>query len=285
MLKMAAAAIELAELGYRVFPLVPGGKTPLFSKAAGGNGCKDAVSDPNQVRVWWTRYPHANIGLATGQGLTVIDIDEKAGRDGLRHWRELCKQLEINPQTMFARTPTGGYHLYYITHQPIPNSAGRLAEGVDVRGDGGYVVAPPSIRHIGAYRWGKIERMAELPDCLVNMLIRSASVPEHGCSATVNIKVSDRYVRAAIAGCLAEIRAARDGEKHYKLIRNAYKIGQIVGAGWAALTREMAEAMLIAELDRMDNVRSRKSAVKTIQDGLAAGMANPRSAPVHKEKR
>lgn len=280
---LKTAAIELAELGYRIFPLVPGGKTPLISKASGGNGCKDAVSDPTQARVWWTLYPSANIGIATGQGIVVIDIDEKDGRGGLRHWRELCERLKISPQTMFARTPTGGYHLYYATPMHIPNSAGRLAEGVDVRGEGGYVVAPPSPRNIGAYRWGEIDRMAELPNCLIDLLVRPVSAPQSQQPA--NVRVSNRYVQAAIAGCMAELSSAQDGEKHYKLIRIAYKIGQLVGASWAVLPRETAEAMLIAELDRMSNVRSRKSAMKTIRDGLEAGMANPRPAPVHKERK
>lgn len=132
-------ALRLAEQGLAVFPLRVRAKTP-----ATAHGLLDASTDLDQVRRWWTANPWGNIGLRTGGGLVVIDVDPRHGGEVDPAW----------PKTMSVRTPGGGWHFYYFSLEAVPSSAdGRIAPGVDVRGEGGYVVAPPSKTFKGAWEW------------------------------------------------------------------------------------------------------------------------------------
>lgn len=150
---MLNAALHYAEMGFAVFPLKPRDKTPLTL-----HGCKEATVDPQTIRRWWNRSPDANIGLATGAisgGVCVvdIDIDDEKGIDGsdvLAMWESENGKL---PTTAIAITGRGGYHYYYKCSEQIKNRA-NILEGIDFRGDGGYVVAPPSIHKNGTqYEW------------------------------------------------------------------------------------------------------------------------------------
>jgi len=136
-----------------IFPLTDTGKEPRISKANGGHGCKDASTDENQIGAWWTRWPNANIGIATGaeSGLLVIDVDNKHGADGDETLREMEATLGKLPDSWEALTPNGGRHLYFrypadsgISIHAYKADRGDPWPGIDIRGQGGYVVAPPS---------------------------------------------------------------------------------------------------------------------------------------------
>lgn len=150
---MYDAAIEYAKKGFAVFPLKYRDKVPLTR-----NGCKDATTDAAQIKAWWQKYPNANIGLATGsvsQNVFVIDldIDEDRGIDGYHSLEDWQREHGDFPETWTAITGRGGYHLYYRGNGRIKNRAG-IIDGVDIRGNGGYVVAPPSIHKNGnRYEW------------------------------------------------------------------------------------------------------------------------------------
>ena len=127
-----------------IFPLK--GKIPLTA-----HGCKDATRDRDQVESWWAQYPSANIGIATGQinGLLVIDVDVKhdQGKYGDESLKALESELGELPETWVAITGSGGLHYYfrYPEGHDIRNSASQLAQDIDIRAQGGYVVAPPSV--------------------------------------------------------------------------------------------------------------------------------------------
>jgi hypothetical protein len=144
------AALAYAALGWPVFPLAPRGKVPLAALAP--HGVKDATTDAATIREWWKREPNANIGIATGAiaGIDVVDLDVKHdGRRMLADREDEHGRIE----TLKVETGSGGQHLYFRHEEEVRNSAGRLP-GIDVRGDGGYVVAPPSIHPNGRpYRW------------------------------------------------------------------------------------------------------------------------------------
>lgn len=162
-MRMLSAALALADRGFAVFPLGPRSKFPLIPEAEGGHGFHDATHDTAIIRAWWTRCPSANIGIATGpiSGVWVLDVDADAELDALRGY--IGKPL----QTLTASTGKGR-HLYFQwpADRQIGNRIGLRLGGqrhaLDVRADGGYVAAPPSIHPLGKpYRW--IKRMAPVP--------------------------------------------------------------------------------------------------------------------------
>jgi hypothetical protein len=144
------AAIELAEGGWKVFPIRPRDKRPLTR-----HGLKEATADIEQIREWWQEWPEANIGVATGQasGIVVLDVDDRhGGREALR---DLVVKHGALPVGVACETGGGGKHLYFAAPAfAARNSVGKLGAGLDVRGDGGYVVAPPSVHESGSrYAW------------------------------------------------------------------------------------------------------------------------------------
>lgn len=157
---LVSAALWYAEQGLHVFPLKPGSKEPWPRS----HGCKDATTDVAQIRDWWTRSPSSNIGLATGHVVNVIDIDGLRGNVELahifdditddEHERDQLFKLMMSDVIGQVLTPrAGGRHLYLPTGGRDYGNGAALAPCVDYRGRGGYVVAPPSITSVGAYRW------------------------------------------------------------------------------------------------------------------------------------
>lgn len=163
------AALRYADMGYPVFPCSPAWKTPLTL-----HGHLDASVDPEQIEEWWKTFPNANIGIST-TGLLVIDID---GADN--PWNP---ELPCSPVSL---TPRGGRHLIY--RQPegasLRNSAGKLALRVDIRGDGGYVVVPPSIINGIPYRWAPTcelvppNQLTVVPEWIVTLLAEPTQEPQ-----------------------------------------------------------------------------------------------------------
>lgn len=136
------AALLYASMGWRVFPLRPRSKDP-----ATAHGFKDATTDERQIREWWTKNPRYNIGIATGNGLCVLDIDDKPknpvqGSDALRDWEFEHGHIS---ETVTAISGTGGTHYYFdVGGTQIPSCQSDKVF-IDIRCDGGYIVAPPSI--------------------------------------------------------------------------------------------------------------------------------------------
>jgi hypothetical protein len=181
--ELLSAALRYAELGYQVFPCIPGTKKPITV-----NGFHDAVTDPAQIERWWSRHPNANIGIPT-EGLLVVDIDGTNNP-----WPSDPEQAaDLAGAGAIAMTPRGGRH--YLFRQPAGKhwrcSESQLAPKVDVRADGGYIVVAPSVTGDGAYTWapgleldGPPERLPEPPSWLASLLDALASVPGPTCTTT-----------------------------------------------------------------------------------------------------
>lgn len=138
---LAGAAIRYANLGIPVFPCVSGGKQPLTT-----NGFHAATSSARVVHGWWQRTPDANIGLPTGAttGVLVVDVDVHAAGSGFEAFERAGATGQAESWGWIVRTPSGGLHAYYPTagdQQPCWQSP---SSHIDFRGDGGYVIAPPS---------------------------------------------------------------------------------------------------------------------------------------------
>lgn len=170
---LCEAAVYYAELGYAVFPCMPGGKNP-----ATATGFKEATTDVEQVRQWWSRNPNYNIGIATGD-LFVLDLDP--GNTWMQD--DLDRLAELANGGPIARTPRGGWHYFYREPEGHHwgSSISKLAANVDTRGRGGYVVAVPSRRITDSgtlhYHWSpdfelttSVDELPEPPEWLIGQL-------------------------------------------------------------------------------------------------------------------
>lgn len=144
-------ALRYAARGWRVIPIAHGKKYPTgFARWQ-----EQATTDTDTIAAWWHDHPGHGVGIVTGRasGLFVIDIDIKDGQPGLATWAELTDTYNWNEPVYTVRTGTGGLHLYFAWPEDgteIRNSAGNtLGPGIDVRGEGGFVVAPPTIHPNG----------------------------------------------------------------------------------------------------------------------------------------
>jgi len=144
------AALDYAKLGWHILPIVAGQKIPASS-----HGVKDATTDPVQIRAWWSRWPDANVAVACGKasGIYVIDVDISDSVNGY----ESLKELPPLPETIRQDTPRGGFHAFYCVRESDPPcNKNDFRTGVDIRGDGYYVLLPPSkSRSHGSYTWAK----------------------------------------------------------------------------------------------------------------------------------
>lgn len=175
--------LDLTTRGWAVFPLIPGWKKPY----RGTTGVLEAVSDPEAAKALFApRSPKSNVGLATGKksGIFVIDLDldEAAGKDGPSRFEKLVEKHGPLPDTFMVWTPRGGVHLYFkypkLPEGHVVNSdTDVLDKFIDVRGDGGYVVAPGSSVGGKDYAIGCDAEPADAPEWILKQVIK-AKPPE-----------------------------------------------------------------------------------------------------------
>jgi hypothetical protein len=156
----ARAALDCLARGWAVVPIKPGGKRPLVR----WESFQNRLPTREEVEAWFRRWPEANLGIVTGavSGLVVLDVDPRhGGEDSLTQLENAHGPL---PETVEAVTGGGGRHLYFAhPGGSIPNKVA-LAPGIDLRGDGGLVVAPPSLHASGRrYAWQASRRPGDVP--------------------------------------------------------------------------------------------------------------------------
>lgn len=136
------AADELAAAGIPVFPCAPGGKTPLTR-----HGFKDATTSPRQIARWLSRWPAANVAVATGgNAVDVVDVDAHATGSGFPALERARRAGLVDGWSLVVRTPSGGLHFYYPALRERPQRSWSAGEAhIDFRGAGGYVLTPPSV--------------------------------------------------------------------------------------------------------------------------------------------
>jgi hypothetical protein len=147
------AGMQYAALGYAVLPLARGGKRPHRMLPETG-GVYHASRDADQIRGWHQADPQASIGVATGSvsQLCVIDLDVKNGQDGISAlWAALAAWGVVLDTSSCVRTPSGGLHIWLRTPPgAVVKERPAILPGVDIKGDGGLVVVPPSVQLISA---------------------------------------------------------------------------------------------------------------------------------------
>lgn len=214
-----AEVLSYAARGWRVFPVhwADGGacscgdadcknvgKHPLTT-----HGLNDASTDPQAIEWWWRRWPHANVGIRTGlvSGFFVLDVDpDKGGDDTLRGFEQTHGEL---PPTIEALTGGGGRHVYFRADRAIGTNAGNLGAGLDIRAEGGYIVAPPSNHKQGTYDWEVSHHpddvdLADAPSWLLMLLTTPMARAAPGAAPFVSkIGAGQRNeTLAAIAGAM-----------------------------------------------------------------------------------
>jgi hypothetical protein len=177
-------ALDYVEIGWSVIPLQFKDKRPLIE----WKEFQNRKAEADEVKGWFRRWPETNLGIVTGviSGLVVIDVDPQ--HEGKKSLAKLEKKHGPLPPTIESLTGGGGQHLYF-SHPGIrtPNKAG-LEPGIDIRGDGGYIVAPPSLHPSGKhYRWvkghdPKTISAAQLPDWLLHDLKENGKATGHPMS-------------------------------------------------------------------------------------------------------
>jgi hypothetical protein len=224
--------------------------------------------------------------------LLVVDLDVSKGSAASGH--ETLRQLEHDhgqalPATWTIGTPSGGRHLYY--RQPpgsrLGNTAGRVGPGIDTRGWGGYVAAPPTTTPDGDYWLVDDHSPVVLPSWFEQLLTpaaRSTSASQldrRTMSQVCSTDRSRRYVAQAVTGELDRIADAVEGRRNHTLFCSAVAFGQLVGAG--VLDQDEAEDLLEgAALQHVAaGAYSSTQARQTVASGLRRGLREPRQLPNH----
>jgi putative DNA primase/helicase len=192
MASMIEAAVELGRRGFRVHPLKS--KDAPYTAYS-----RTATSIEADIRALWQRFPDALIGICTGDGLVVIDDD-----------RGLASPDHSLPATLTASTPSRGWHHYYSCETPLRNSVGKLAPGIDVRGQGGYVVAPPS----EGRAWYHVDLpIAPLPALILTALLREEQRQRASFEPRPHVPAGERHdYLVRMAGWLVANEIAEDLE-------------------------------------------------------------------------
>lgn len=268
-------ALAFAAEGFPVFPCHADGelaKRPLTS-----NGFKGATCNERIIRIWWgERHADALIGLPTGKPINawVLDVDRKSG--GYETLAALEAEHGSLPRTRTVSTASGGKHFYWRHVEGVTTSARKLnGHGIDVRGDGGFVIAPGSVMADGrTYTLVEDMPVADAPDWLLDIVLPPPYVVSTVVGRTVAAGENRAYCQAAINRELAAVASAQPGSRSYQLNRSAYAIGQFVGAG--AISHEEAREALEAIARQWPNLPKSQA---TIRRGLRDGAARPRPIP------
>jgi hypothetical protein len=279
-LDCARAAQVYAALG---LPVVP-----MHAARPGGCTCPDltcpdpgkhprlrgwprlAAADPAVAGEWWRRWPDANLGLATGRQFDVLDLDGAQGVEALRAVLEIAPHEHPGP---VARTGGGGWHLLFAP-SGLGNRVG-LLPGVDWRGRGGLIVAPPSWHASGGrYAWVQplTTTLPEVPAGLRRLLAPPPATRTTLPSPSSITGGRSGYGRVALAGERTAVGTALPGRRNATLNRAAFNLGQLVAAG--LLDVDQVRAVLLAAALEAGNPEAKARA--TIESGLRGGAAKPR---------
>ena len=287
------AALSYAQRGWRVFPLhgiVNGtctcgrsdcssaGKHPLVLR-----GLYEATTDVSKIDDWWRRWRSANIGIATGaiSGIVAIDVDLPTALGSL----ERLTEQEL-PTTLTGLTGGGGIHLIYASDDGgLGNSAGRLPgiedelPGVDLRGNGGYIVAPPSVhRSEGIYGWLEAESpIASAPTWLKQP--ERVYVALDDVAGTHFDGDGTPYGLAVLRDELERVKAAQVGTRNHQLNRSGFAIARLVAGGELLEAAARSALLGVALAIGLEEPESRQ----TLDSAFDAGLRQPRVAP-HRAK-
>ena len=266
-------------MGLHIFPCNPD-KTPKVLAWE-----QNATSNTLKIEATWQSAPQVLPGLPVGaHGLVVIDCDRKLNApDGVVAFQALCSEHRIDLTGAFiVETPSRGLHFYFRTDIAYGNSSGSLPAGIDVRGLGGYVIAPGATLPDGrSYRIiaGTWDSVPTLPDPLASLLrekrlTMTPTLP----GGTVGLAVTEReraFAQAALADEVAKLSAMREGSGRNRALNDAaFALGTL--DGWIDLS-EVANALWEASIANGYIAKDGEAqTLATIESGINAGRSKPR---------
>jgi hypothetical protein len=266
-----AAAHAYAGHGWPVFPLR--GKLPAHPKSAGGRGFHDATTDPAVVQRMWRVYPGANVGIRTGQlsGLAVLDVDPAHG--GSDSLARVEAERGILPGTVMQNTGGGGLHMLYRWAPGLGCGANVWGPGLDLRAEGGYIVAAPSTHPDTGqpYAWHGGEWAHDLPAWPLDVLPANRQPAERPVvvpfRADAGQTPTDRG--GPLAGLVRTVLNAQPGQRNVTLNWAAFRAGEHVARG--RLDATTAASALLAAAAAIG--LSEREAIRTIGSGLGSAGA------------
>jgi hypothetical protein len=299
---MVEYAFYYARHGWHVFPCSPTDKRPLVS-----NGFYSATTNEDDIRAWWFKWPNAMIGVRMGATSGVWAVDPDASKDGspdgVGNWGRIVAKCGGLPPTHTHNTPNGGQHLLFKWNddQHVTNKEGGLAGlGINVRGEGGYIIAWPSVVADGrTYEIAEpldFFHFAEAPAWLYDKLLpmppavsQALPIPSISQQAVALVRSptvthSAAYTDAALRGEYDAVASAPRGGGNNQLNISTFKLATLVGAGALdehAVETTMFEAAVACGLVADDG---RDKCLATIRSGLSAGITSPRDIPVRQRE-
>jgi hypothetical protein len=300
------AALALAAAGLPVFPVLVSHnqRTGKWDKKPLSSGWQEkATSDEAAVRAFWRQYPEALPGLALGRaGLVVLDADRHGGPDGVHAFQDLVTRYGLPAGAVKVNTAGSGEHWVFrnCPEDPLGNGEGVLPGGINMRGRGGFIVAPGAVRPDGA-RWTEADRgptlieayragsLPIIPNWLVQMIRphRSDSSDKGGGSADASRgppgEREQAYAEVALRNVGARVASTPPGSRNNALFKAAAQLGSMVAAGW--IDHEQVRERLFAAAQDCGLVRDdgAHAARATIENGLEAGMAEPHAPLTDRE--
>lgn len=270
-------ALGYAENGYPVFPCKTD-KRPLTQ-----NGFKDATTDPNQIKRWWSEHPDASIGIPTGTttNIFVVDVDMPDGPGSLKDLEEVHGEL---PATLESKTGSGGRHLFFRLpdSSDVKNKVG-LVPKVDIRGSGGYIIVPPSSHPSGKrYQWVLRKRIAAAPDWLISLCNKKKTATSKPPS--LNNNGTSAYGAAILQKETEALAEAKEGTRNDTLNRTSFLLAQLVAGDQINEQEAVAAINSAASRCGLDTSETKGTFASGFQAGLLAPRSSvDKSATVHAE--
>jgi putative DNA primase/helicase len=272
-------ALSMVRGGLSIFPVEANGKKPAIA-----GGFKAATKDEGRVKRWFNGGASLNIGIATGEPsrFFALDADGDAGRKSLR-----CLEAKNGslPRTVTVETPHGNHFYFRYPGYRVPCSAGRIASGIDIRGDGGYVVAPSSRTKDGQYRFrpGHGPRdvgIANAPPWLLDLIGKKPLVTTSLAVSKVLIpppltEKTKQYLTAAALGEFARLAKAPLHQRNDTLNLCAFKLGKLSVHGF--LNHKVIIDNLVALAKKIG--LNEAEILPTIHSGFSAGLKTPAQIP------
>jgi hypothetical protein len=268
-------AFDCALRGWPVVPLHPKTLVPLVQWST------EATVDPERIYAWWQRWPRAMVAIPAGKrsGVVVLDVDRKNGKNGFDTLAELGHATM--PETPIVHSPSGGVHSWFSNPAfEIPTSVGEhgLGPGLDVLGEGALIRVPDG--RPGGYSWDPHLNLATVPLMVAPAWLVPPRPPAPPPPKPVRpCRGLSPYADSAIQGACVAIRTAPAGQQHDTLVREAFAIGTLAGAG--GIPADFARRALIDAGCGMVSHFPRdpwtpQKVTKAVNECFEAGLKHPR---------